>query len=98
MASINKRVAKNGEVSYQLVFELGVDPVTGKRQRIFKTVKGTKKQALAVMDKMKVEVMSLYSQVSDLQKYVKYMPPEVKQQYKEARENAMRMLRGEYDR
>lgn len=56
MASINKRVAKNGEVSYQLVFELGVDPVTGKRQRIFKTVKGTKKQALAVMDKMKVEL------------------------------------------
>ena len=56
MASINKRVAKNGEVSYQIVFELGVDPVTGKRQRIFKTVKGTKKQAQAVMDKMKVEL------------------------------------------
>jgi len=56
MASINKRVGKNGDVTYQLVFELGVDPVTGKRQRIFKTVKGTKKQALAVMDKMKVEL------------------------------------------
>lgn len=50
------------------------------------------------MSKMKAEVMSLYSQVSDLQKYVKYMPPEVKQQYKDARENAMRMLRGDYER
>ena len=56
MASINKRVAKDGTVTWQLVFELGTDPVTGKRQRIFKTVKGTKKQAQAVMDKMKVEL------------------------------------------
>jgi len=56
MASIQKRKSKNGEVSWQLVFELGNDPVTGKRQRVFKTVKGTKKQALAVMDKMKVEL------------------------------------------
>lgn len=56
MASINKRVGKNGEITYQIVFELGTDPVTGKRQRIYKTVKGTKKQAQAVMDKMKVEL------------------------------------------
>lgn len=56
MASIHKRVGKNGDVAYQLVFELGTDPVTGKRERVFKTVKGTKKQALAVMDKMKVEL------------------------------------------
>lgn len=56
MASLTKRVAKNGEVTYQIILELGKDPVTGKRQRIFKTVKGTKKQAQAVMDKMKVEV------------------------------------------
>ena len=56
MASINKRVGKNGEVTYQLVFEVGTDPMTGKRQRIYRTVKGTKKQALAVMDKMKVEI------------------------------------------
>ena len=42
MASINKRVGKNGDITYQIVFELGTDPVTGKRQRIFKTVKGTK--------------------------------------------------------
>ena len=56
MASINKRVGKNGAVTYQIVLELGTDPVTGKRQRVFKTVKGTKKQAIAVMDKMKVEL------------------------------------------
>ena len=56
MASINKRVGKNGDVTYQVVFELGADPVTGKRQRIYKTVKGTKKQAQAVLDKMKVEL------------------------------------------
>ena len=56
MASINKRVGKNGDVTYQVVLELGTDPVTGKRQRVFKTVKGTKKQAQAVMDKMKVEL------------------------------------------
>jgi len=47
---------------------------------------------------MKVEVMSLYSQVSDLQKYVKFMPPEVKQQYKDVREKAMRMIHGDFER
>ena len=31
MASINKRVGKNGDVTYQIVLELGTDPVTGKR-------------------------------------------------------------------
>jgi len=50
------------------------------------------------MGKMKVEVMSLYSQVSDLQKYVKFMPPEVKQQYKDVREKAMRMIHGDFER
>ena len=56
MASIQKRKSKNGEVSWQLTFELGIDPVTEKRIRKYETVKGTKKQALAVMDKMKVEL------------------------------------------
>lgn len=56
MASINKRINKNGTVTYQVVFEMGTDPVTGKRERIYKTVKGTRKQAQAVMDKMKVEL------------------------------------------
>ena len=49
------------------------------------------------MGKMKVEVMSLYSQVSDLQKYVKFMPPEMKQQYEEARQKSLRILCGDYE-
>ena len=56
MASIKKKTNKKGEVSWEVTFELGVDPVTEKRQRKSITVKGTKKQALAVMDKMKVEL------------------------------------------
>lgn len=56
MASIKKRLGRNGNVTWQLTFELGRDPVTEKRQRVFKTVKGTKKEALAVMDKMKKEL------------------------------------------
>lgn len=56
MANIQKRVSKTGEVTYQIVFELGTDPVTGKRQRIYKTVRGNKKQAQAIMDKMKLEL------------------------------------------
>ena len=60
--------------------------------------KRSSREASEQIGKMKTEVMNLYSQVSDLQRYVKYMPPEVKQQYKEARENAMRMLHGEFDR
>ena len=50
------------------------------------------------MGKMKAEVMNLYSQVSDLQKYVKYMPPERKQQYEEARQKSLRILCGDYER
>lgn len=42
MASIQKRKSKNGEVSWQLTFELGIDPVTEKRIRKYETVKGTK--------------------------------------------------------
>ena len=56
MASIKKKTNKKGEVSWEVTFELGVDPVTEKRQRRSITVKGTKKQAQAVMDKMKVEL------------------------------------------
>ena len=52
MASIRKHTAKNGDVSYQVVIEGGVDPITGKRNRYYRTVKGTKKQAEAVRDTM----------------------------------------------
>lgn len=44
---IRKRVDKNGNISYQLIVDLGKDPLTGKRIRRYFTVKGTKKQAQA---------------------------------------------------
>ena len=42
---IRKKENKNGKVSYQLVVECDRDPLTGKRERKYKTVTGTKKQA-----------------------------------------------------
>lgn len=49
---IDPRKNKDGTTSYQVVIELERDPVTGKRVRQYKTVKGTKKQAEAVLRKM----------------------------------------------
>lgn len=49
---IRKRVKKDGTSSYQITIELPVDPVTGKRNRIFKTIDGTKKQAEKEMRSM----------------------------------------------
>ena len=43
---------RDGSISYQVVVELGCDPVSGKRNRRYKTVRGTKKQADAVLRKM----------------------------------------------
>lgn len=40
---------KDGSKSYQIVIELDRDPVTGKRIRQYKSVKGTKKQANAIL-------------------------------------------------
>ena len=53
---VRKRVAKNGAVSYQVIIEEDRDPLTGKRERHYKTVNGTKKQAEAVMRKLIAEV------------------------------------------
>ena len=50
---IRKRVTKDGKVSYQVILESEKDPLTGKRQRQYKTVNGTKKEAEAVLDRMK---------------------------------------------
>ncbi len=52
---IRKRIAKDGKVSYQVIYESDKDPITGKRQRQYKTVNGTKKEAEAVLDRMKNE-------------------------------------------
>ncbi|MGB7605896.1 MAG: site-specific integrase [Lutisporaceae bacterium] len=48
---IRKRPTKKSENRWQIVIELGYDP-SGKRQRIFKTVEGTKKDASAAMTEM----------------------------------------------
>ncbi len=49
---IRKRERKGGDVSYQIIIELPSDSETGKRNRKYKTVKGTKKQAEKVMREM----------------------------------------------
>ena len=49
---LRKRVGKNGAVSYQITVETDCNPLTGERERHWKTVKGTKKQAEAVMRRM----------------------------------------------
>lgn len=51
-----KRIGVNGDVSYQIVVEEDRDPITGKRRRHYKTVKGSKKSAEAAMRKMITEV------------------------------------------
>ena len=53
---IRKRVGKNGAVSYQLIVESERDPLTGKRDRSYKTINGTKKQAEATLRKLIAEV------------------------------------------
>lgn len=49
---IRKKINKNGKVSYQLVVECDRDPLTGKRERKYKTVTCTKKQAEAELRNM----------------------------------------------
>ena len=49
---IRKRQTKSGSPSYQIIIELPFNHEKGKRNRIFKTVKGTKKEAEKVMRKM----------------------------------------------
>ena len=87
---------KQVEILSAQIFSANIGIAHWKREAA--EAKRSSREANDQMGKMKVEVMSLYSQVSDLQKYVKYMPPEVKQQYMDAREKAMRMLRSDYER
>ncbi len=49
---IRKRIKKDGSASYQITIELPVDPITGQRNRIYKTINGTKKQAEKEMRSM----------------------------------------------
>lgn len=55
---LRKRIGTNGDVSYQLTAEGDRDPLTGKRERKYKTVKGTKKQAEAELRKMITDLES----------------------------------------
>lgn len=52
---IRKRETKHG-ISYQVIVEGERDPITGRRERHYKTVNGTKKQSEAVMRKLIDEV------------------------------------------
>ena len=52
---IRKRTTKGGKVSYQIILETDRDPVTGQRQRMYQTVNGTKKEAEAVLNKLKYQ-------------------------------------------
>ena len=49
---LRKRGSQGGLTTYQVIVESERDPTTGKRDRKYKTVKGTKKQAEAVLKKM----------------------------------------------
>lgn len=53
---IRKRVGKNNNISYQIIIELPVNTNNGKRNRIYKTVNGTKKQAEKTMRTMMEEL------------------------------------------
>ena len=55
---IRLRTAKDGKKSYQVIVETERDPLTGKRQRKYATVKGTKKEAEAMLEKIKTELSS----------------------------------------
>ena len=55
---LRKRIINKGGVSYQLSAEGERDPITGKRERRYKTVKGTKKQAEAELRKMIADLES----------------------------------------
>ena len=79
---IKTRKGKNGITSYQLVVEVEPDPITGKRNRYYKSVKGTKKQVAEALHKFKNEIESGHTitpstmKVSDwLDQYVtQYLP------------------------
>lgn len=53
---IKPHKGKNGITSYQLVVEVEPDPITGKRNRYYKSVKGTKKQAADALRKFQNEI------------------------------------------
>lgn len=56
--SIRIKKTKDGKVRYQITVEGERDPLTGKRNRIYKNVDGSKKEANTVMRQMIAEMES----------------------------------------
>ena len=54
--NIREKKTKSGEIRYQVTVEGGYDELTGKRIRIFKNVKGSKREARSVMHRMITEM------------------------------------------
>ena len=53
--SIRTKKNKNGSVSYQIVIEGAPDPLTGKRNRSYQTVRGKRKDAVEMMHRIIAE-------------------------------------------
>lgn len=53
---LRKRTSTSGKVSYQIIVETEKNPANGKRQRFYKTVKSTKREAEAMLNKMIYEL------------------------------------------
>ena len=54
--SIRVKKTSKGEVRYQITVEGDRDPVTGKRNRVYRNVAGSKREANAIMHKMIAEM------------------------------------------
>lgn len=54
--NIREKKTKSGDVHYQITIEGGYDPLAGKRIRVFKNVKGSKREARSLMHKMITEM------------------------------------------
>ena len=54
--NIREIKTKSGGIHYQITVEGGYDPLTGKRIRAYKNVKGSKREANSVMHKMITEM------------------------------------------
>jgi integrase len=48
-------IRRRGERSWEIKFDLGTDPLTGKRLTLYHSVKGTKREAKAELTKLKAD-------------------------------------------
>ena len=54
--NIREKKTKNGGIHYEITVEGERDPLTGKRNRVYKTVKGSKKEAKSALHRLITEV------------------------------------------